>query len=277
MFASTRRFRGSDRSPITRSARTGVAAFAALSLGLAACGDGGDDAADEEAEIEAPADDGAEDGEAAPEDGTDGELEQPEPVGFEDLEDGEVVPGVTLDAPVDDGQSQAQPTPVGSAYVGSLGEQSGAVTVNVEFDGQSLDELLAGIDTLVESGQAEVTSEPEDVEVEGADEASRIELAAPGGEATATGIFATADGNAISIAIEVLEGSDIDIDSIIDSIVIDPARLQAEGVLELDEAPAPETDGGDPAADGSDAGTAPATEDPATEDPATEPETDTDS
>ncbi len=244
MIASLRRTRTTRSQPTGRRARRGVAVAAALSLGLAACAP--DDGADGEDEIEAPADDGAaddgaiDDGAAAEDEVTEGEeLEQPEAAGFDTLTADEVVPGVSLDAPVDEGASQAQPTPTGSAFVGSLADQNGAVTVNVEFEGQSLDELLAGIDDLVEAGQAEVTSGPEPIEIEGADEASRVELAAPGGQAMATGIFATVDGNAISIAVEVLEGSDIDVEAIIDSIVIDADRLQVEGTLELEDAPAP--------------------------------------
>src|SRR5690606_39035313 len=127
------------------------------------------------------------------EEGTDeGTDEEAAPPAFEDLEDGEIVPGVYLDVPGGDEiqvQVQAQPTPTGSGYIAALPDQSGAVSVNVEFDGPELDELLAGVDDLVESGQAEVAAGPDEVDVEGADEASRIELAAPEGGATAVGIF----------------------------------------------------------------------------------------
>lgn len=270
MTASTQRFRTSLLRRRDGRPRPGLALVAALSLGLAACGgDAGDDE-DDAPEIEEPADDvetpgedetsaddgaddsvdggGADDGEAAPE---------PAPAsGFSDLEDGEVVPGVRLDAPIDEDVSQGQPTPTGSAFIAALGDETGALTVNVEFEGQELDDMLAGIEALVESGQAEITSGPDEIDVEGADEASRVELSDPEGGATAVAIFATVDGNSISLAVEVVQGSDIDVEAIIGSIEIDGDRLQAEGTLELDEAPgtADGTDeeglDGDPDADG---------------------------
>jgi hypothetical protein len=269
MSASTRRSRTTLLRRADGRPHAGLAVAAALTLGLAACGNGDDDADDDAPELEEP----AEDVEADPETDTETDTEPdpdaedetaaPEaeqPPGFTTLEDGELVPGVSIDAPIDEEASQGQPTPTGSAFVAALEGETGALTINVEFEGQELDELLAGIDALVESGQAEVTSEPEETEVEGADEASRVELSAPGGEATATGIFAIAGDNAVSIAIEALEGSDIDVEAIIDSIVIDADRLQAEGPLELDDAPAPDgdTDGTDEdAGTGDDAATDP--------------------
>lgn len=244
MMASTRRIR--------RTRRT-LAAAAALTLGLAACG--GDDTTenDDTEEVEAPAEDTEVEDEPVEEDATDGADEQAAPPAFEDLEDGELVPGVYLDIPdADQLQVQAQPTPVGSGYIAAFPDQSGAVSLNVEFDGPPLDELLGGVDELVDSGQAEVASGPEEVEVEGADEASRIELAAPEGGATAIGIFAVADGNAISLAIEVTEGAEVDVEAMIESLRIDPERLQMAGTAELPEAPVE-----DGAADAGTEGTAP--------------------
>lgn len=223
MLASTRR---------TRRSRSTLAAIAALSLGLAACGadDGTTTDDDVDTEVEAPADEGLDDG--AAEDG----IEDPEaaPPAFEDLEDGELVPGVYMDVPVDETLPvQAQPTPLGSAYVAALTDQTGAVSLNVEFEGQDLDQLLEGIDALVESGQAEVTAGPDDIEIEGADEATRVELSAPEGGATATGLFAIADGHAISIAIEVTDEADIDVEAMIDSLRIDADRLEMAGTAEM--------------------------------------------
>jgi hypothetical protein len=278
MLASTRRFRPARAARRVGRGRATVATLAALTLGVAACSTTDDDPAEtDEEEVEAPAEDPAVDdeGEATPpaEEDLAEEEEQAAP-SFETLEGDEVVPGVSLQAPVDDDTFEAQPTPTGSAYVASLEGQTGAVTVNVEFEGQSIDELLSGIDVLVESGQAEVTSDPEDVEVEGADEAQRVELAAPGGQATATGIFAIADGNAISIAVEVLEDADIDVEAIIDSIVIDAERLQAEGTLELDEAPADDAGAGTEDAGADDAGEGTDDDADAADDAATDPEDD---
>jgi hypothetical protein len=247
MIASTRR---------TRRTRSTIAVVAALSLGLAACGGDEEAPETEDAEVEAPADDGAIDDEPA----VDGAEDPQAAPGFEDLEEGEIVPGVYLDVPVDETfPVQAQPTPVGSAYVAAMTDQTGAVSLNVEFEGQSLDELLSGIDDLVEAGQAEVAEGPDEIEVDGADEASRVELAAPEGGATATGIFAIADGNAISLAIEVIDESDIDVEAIIDSLRIDPERLQMAGTAETPEAPDGAADGGveDGAADAGTDETAP--------------------
>jgi hypothetical protein len=227
------------RSRRTLSPRRTIAAAAVLTLGLAACG--GDDNGDapegeDDPEVEAPADDGAVDDGAA-----DG-LEEPEAApGFEDLEEGEIVPGVYLDVPVDESfPVQAQPTPVGSAYVAALTDQTGAVSLNVEFDGQSIDELLSGIDDLVEAGQAEISEGPDDIDVEGADEAVRIELASPEGGATATGIFATADGHAISLAIEVTDDSAIDVEAMIESLRIDTDRIEMAGTMEMPDGTAPD-------------------------------------
>lgn len=237
MLASTRRTRRSHR------ARRTLAAVAVVALGLAACGgDAGTDVTDD-TEVEAPAD-GGEDPEAAP--------------AFEDLEEGEVVPGVYLDVPVDESLPvQAQPTPFGSGYVAALTDQSGAVSLNVEFDGADLGELLASIDALVESGQAEVAAGPETVEVDGADEASRVELAAPEGGATATGLFAIADGHAVSLAIEVSDGSEVDVERIVDSLRIDPDRIEMAGTAEMPEGTdgAAPDDGGDAADAGEDGAT----------------------
>jgi hypothetical protein len=237
MIASLRRSRRS------LAPRRTLALAAALTLGLAACGDDGDT---DEPEVEAPADDGVED-DGLDGDGLDDGEDPTAAPGFEDLEDGEVVPGVYLDVPVDDSfPVQAQPTPVGSAYVAAMTDQAGAVSLNVEFDGQSIDELLSGIDDLVEAGQAEVVEGPDEVEVEGAEEAVRIELAAPEGGATATGIFATtAEGHAVSLAVEVTEGSDIDVEAVIDSLRIDPERIEMAGTLEVPEGEAPGGPGGD--------------------------------
>lgn len=243
MLASTRR---------TRRTRATIAAIAALSLGLAACGADDDTPNtddDVDTEVEAPADDGLD--EEVPEDG----MEDPQaaPPAFEDLEDGELVPGVYMDVPVDESLPvQAQPTPFGSAYVAALTDQTGAVSLNVEFEGQDLDQLLEGIDALVESGQAEVTAGPDEIEIEGADEATRVELSAPEGGATATGLFAIADGHAISIAIEVTDDADIDVEAMIDTLRIDADRIEMAGVAEM-------PDGGD-APDG------PATDDDLDED-----------
>lgn len=260
MRASIRR---SSQTPTHRSRRT-LAAVAALSLGLAACGDDEGGGGTDEAEVEAPADDAAE------EDGGTGEnAEQPEAAAeFEDLQENEVVPGVYLDVPTEaTGQVQARKTPVGSAYLAALDDESGAVSVNVQFEGPDVEGQLEAIDAIVESGQAEVTAGPEAIEIEGADDASRVELEAPGGEASATGLFIVADGNAISLAIEVTEDADVDVDTIVDSLRIDPERLQMAGTAE----PPAITDGGvtdgaatDGAADDgtADAGT---TEEPDTE------------
>jgi hypothetical protein len=246
MLASTRR---------TRRSRSTLAALAALSLGLAACGADDDTTSEDDVdtEVEAPADDGLD--EDAPEDG----VEDPEaaPPAFEDLEEGELVPGVYMDVPVDETLPvQAQPTPVGSAYVAALTDQTGAVSLNVEFDGQDLDQLLEGIDALVESGQAEVTAGPDEIEIEGAEEATRVELSAPEGGATATGLFAIADGHAISIAIEVTDGADIDVEAMIESLRIDAERLEMAGTAEMpDGGEAP--DGTAPDGDAADDGSAP--------------------
>lgn len=255
MIASLRRPRRSQ------APRRTLALAAALTLGLAACG-GDDDGDTDEPELEAPADDGVED-DGVDADGLD-DGEDPAAASFEDLEDGEVVPGVYLDVPVDEEfPVQAQPTPVGSAYVAAMTDQAGAVSLNVEFEGQSVDELLSGIDELVEAGQAEVVEGPDDVEVEGADEAVRVELAAPEGGASATGIFATADGHAVSLAVEVSDEADIDVEAIIDSLRIDAERLEMAGTLDLPEdggempgGPDGEVDGsaGDDGADAEDAG-----------------------
>lgn len=215
---------------------------AASILVLAACGDGEEtEEPDPSPEIEEPADDP----EAAPEGeiGDDGELAEPLPEpGFDDLEEGEVVPGVRIDAPVDEETSTGQPIPTGSAFVGSLAGETGALTVNVELDYPGdVDGLLAGIDALVESGQAEVTDGPSDAEVEGADDAQRVELTSEG--ATAVAVFAIAGGNGISVAVESIEGADLDVDAILDSIVIDPDRLALGAAAGPDDGTAPEQDG----------------------------------
>jgi hypothetical protein len=131
------------------------------------------------------------------------------------------------------------------------------VSLNVEFDGQSIDELLSGIDDLVEAGQAEISEGPDDIEVEGADEAVRVELASPEGGATATGIFATADGHAISLAIEVTDDSAIDVEAMIDSLRIDADRLEMAGTMELPDGPAPDGAPDEGAVDPDAEGTAP--------------------
>lgn len=226
MRASVRR----TGNATTHRARRTLAALAALCLGLAACGDDDESAGGtDETEVEAPADDAAEEDGAT----TDG-AEQPEAASeFEDLEEGEIVPGVYLDVPAEDsGQVQAQKTPVGSAYLAALDEQSGAVSVNVQFEGPDVEGQLEAIDAIVESGQAEIAEGPEEIEIEGADEASRVVLTAPEGGATATGLFIVADGNAISLAIEVTEDADVDVDTIVDSLRIDPERLQMAGTAE---------------------------------------------
>jgi hypothetical protein len=263
MTASTRRSRTTLLRRRDGRPHAGLVVAAALTLGLAACGDDAADEPEDTPEIEEPADDveaPAEDDPVAPDD--EAAAPEPEPApSFTDLEDGEVVPGVRIDAPIDEDAAQGQPTPTGSAFIAALAEETGALTVNVEFEGQELDQMLGGIEALVESGQAEVTSGPDEIEVAGADEASRVELSAPGGDATAIGIFATADGNSVSIAVEVLQDADIDVEAVIDSIEIDADRLQAEGTLELDDAetdPDAGTDGTDGAAvDGDDAATDP--------------------
>lgn len=256
MRASIRR---SCQTPTSRSRRT-LAAVAALSLGLAACGDDEGAGGTDEAEVEAPADDAVE------EDGGTGEgAEQPEAaLEFEDLEENEIVPGVYLEVPEEQtGQVQAQKTPVGSAYLAALNDQSGAVSVNVQFEGPDVEGQLEAIDAIVESGQAEIAEGPEEIDIEGADEASRVVLTAPEGEATATGLFIVADGNAISLAIEVTEDADVDVDTIVDSLRIDPERLQMAGTAE----PPAITDGGatDGATDGTAGADAGTTEEPDTE------------
>jgi hypothetical protein len=224
------------------STRRSLATLAVLTLGLAACGD---DAADDTAsETEAPADDGAaEDGTAddpadgAADAGTDDELPEGEdpaaaPESFEEgaIEEGEVLPGVRLEVPEEqNAEVQQQPLPTGAGYVASLPEQGGAVFVDVEYEGTSLDELLDGIDALVEAGQAELEDGPNDIDVEGADEAARVDLVDPTGEAQAIGVFASVDGVAVSLAVETPVGTDLDVDSIIDSLALDAERLTVEG------------------------------------------------
>jgi hypothetical protein len=264
MTASTRRSRTTLLRRRDGRPNAGLALVAALTLGLAACGDDTTDEPEDTPEIEEPADDveaPADDDTATEDDEAAAPEAEPAPT-FTDLEDGEVVPGVRIDAPIDENAARGQPTPTGSAFLAALAEETGALMVNVEFEGQELDQMLGGIEALVESGQAEVTSGPDEVEVAGADEASRVEISAPDGDATAVSIFATADGNSVSIAVEVVEGADIDVEAVIDSIEIDADRVQAEGVLELDDGdPAAGTDGDagtdGGAVDGDDAATDP--------------------
>lgn len=198
--------------------RRSLAALSVLVVGLAACG-GGDGNGDPAGDVDA-----APEGEAAEDPLAEAEVET-----FEegDLEEGEVVPGVRLEVPPA-AEQQAQPLPAGAGFVAALEDESGAIFLDVQHEGASVDELLADIEALVDEGQAELTETPTEIEVEGADEATTFELTDPTGAAFATGVFATTGTTAVSLAIEVPADSDLDVQAIVDSLVIDPDRLTAE-------------------------------------------------
>lgn len=197
------------------STRRSLALLSALALGLAACGDDGGDAPDDLAGA-----DGTDelDPDALPDD-----LTAPEPPAFDDgdLEDGEVVPGVVMDLP-EGGTIQGGPVPTGAGFAAQYDDQSLVVleTINTEI---SIDELTAGVDQIEASGAAEVISGPDELDLEGADEARIVEVEAEGG-ILGTLVLATVGEHAMSLAIERPEGG-IDAEAIVASLRLDGDRF----------------------------------------------------
>lgn len=217
------------------STRRTLAVFSAAALGLAACGT--DDGAD--TDPAAAPDAQPQDPDQLPEDGMDDlpdELAEQEPPSFEDgdLEDGEVVPGVQLDVP-EGGESQAAPGPGGVVFQAFYPEDETSIFVEAAVAGLAVDDLLVGLEQVEETGEAEITSEPEDIEVEGADEARTVTLVDVN-ERQATIVVATAGEAAVSVAVESAEEADFDAAPILDSLVIDGDRI-VEGTPEAPEQP----------------------------------------
>lgn len=195
------------------STRRSLALLSAVALGLAACGDDGGN--DDPAAV-----DGTDqlDAEQMPDD-----MAAPEPPSFGDdeLEDGEVVPGVKLDLP-EGGTAEGGPVPTGAGFAAQYEDQSLVVleTINTEI---SIDELTAGVDQIEASGAAEVLSGPDEIDIPGADEARIVEVEAEGG-ILGTLILATVGEHALSLAIERPEGG-IDADAIVASLELDGDRF----------------------------------------------------
>ena len=216
------------------STRRTLAMFSAAALALAACGDGDDTD---------PAAGDQPDGQELPDDLDPDELpdeldgqEPPEPPTFEegDLEDGEVVPGVRLEVP-DGGNVEAGPGPTGASFSAQYEDQEAVVFIEAAAAGLSLDQLLQGLDQIEESGEAEITDGPSDVDVPGADEAQRIELVDVEGR-EATLVVAVAGEGAVSLAIEQPGGEGFEVDPIVDSLEVDGDRI-GEGAQPMPEQP----------------------------------------
>lgn len=218
------------------STRRTLAMFSAAALGLAACGT--DDGNDTDSAAAPDAEQG--DADQLPEEGElPDELTDQEPPSFDDgdLEDGEVVPGVQLEVP-DGGESQAAPGPGGVVFQAFYPEDETSIFVEAAVAGLPVDDLLVGLEQVEETGEAEITSEPEDIEVEGADEARTVTLVDVN-DRQATIVVATAGDAAVSVAVESAEDSGFDPSPILDSLVIDGDRV-AEGAPPAPQQPAPE-------------------------------------
>lgn len=204
------------------STRRSLAVFSAAALALAACGSDDDNGSEGDP---AAAPDASEevDPDQLPDDL---DPEAMEPPSFEDgdLEGGEVIPGVTLEVP-EGGEVQAGPGPGGAVFQSLYADTGAVVFVEAAVAGLSVDELLQGLEGIEESGEAEITSEAEDVDVPGADEARRVSLVDVNGR-EATLVVATAGDAAVSMAIEADEGSDFDPEPIIDSLKLDGDRIE---------------------------------------------------
>lgn len=204
------------------STRRSLAVFSAAALALAACGADDDSSPDDDA---AAAPDASEevDPEQLPDD-LDPEAMEPPTFEEGDLEGDEVIPGVVLEVP-EGGEVQAGPGPGGSVFQSLYADTGAVVFVEAAVAGLSVDELLQGLEGIEESGEAEITSEAEDVDVPGADEARRVSLVDVN-ERQATLVVATAGDAAVSMAIEADEGSDFDPEPIIASLELDGERIE---------------------------------------------------
>ena len=221
------------------STRRSLAVLSAATLALAACaeddaGNGDDPAAAPEAEPGDPEDMPEDMPEEMPE-GMEG-MEEQEPPTFEEgeLEDGEVVPGVMLDVP-EGAETQAGPGPGGVAFQAFYTEEEASVFVEAAVQGLSIDDLLVGLEQVEQTGEAEISSEPEDIEVDGADDARTVTLI-DANDRQATIVVATAGEAAVSATVENQEGSEFDADPILDTLSLDGDRI-VEGTPEAPEQP----------------------------------------
>lgn len=213
------------------STRRSLALLSAAAIALAACADDdGDPAA-------APEGDGQE---LSPEDLEDGELpdelqdqldqEQPPAFDEDDLEDGEVLPGVVVDVSGADA-TQAQPAPMGGGAIfeAQYSDQAASVLVVVEPVEVSIDELSSGVEQQLEQDEnTNLTADLQDVEVSGADAArlAEFEGSTPdGAEAVGSLLIATVDANVVQLVTEMQPDSDFDSQSIIDTLQLDAERL----------------------------------------------------
>lgn len=220
------------RAPTRRS----LVILSVAAVALAACGGDGDTdgttapqngTEQNGAELDDVPEDALPDAGQPPEDGElPDELAEQEPPQFEegDLEEGEALPGVRITVP-DDAEVNAGPGPVGAIYQAALLEQETVVFIEAVGSGTSIEELTAGLDDLEESGQAEITEGPDEIDVPGADEAQLIRLMDASGAQQATVLLATAGQGAVSVAIEGSADTDLDPQPIIDSLELDADRL----------------------------------------------------
>lgn len=147
----------------------------------------------------------------------------------DDLEPGELLPGVRLALP---GQVESHATisPDGAGYTGQFADGVAGIFVDVRSGGASVAEMVASVQAIADEGRAEIVDGPAALAVAGADEAQRIVLTLTDGPATAVGVFATAGTVSVSLAIDLVSGApELDVDAILDSLVLDPGRLGGSG------------------------------------------------
>lgn len=174
---------------------------------------------------DASADDGAPtDGTDASADGADGEGFAAEDVDPASIADGEVLPGVRLEVP-DTAVVTTAELPNGRSYIGALDDEEVAVFVEVSPDGPDVATRTADVESLGESGQGTLEEPTAAVDVDGADDAARVAATDPSGRVTATMVAITAGRNAVTVIVEAPVGTEVDVDAILATLAIDPARL----------------------------------------------------
>ena len=143
------------------------------------------------------------------------------------LADGEVLPGLVLTAP-EGTVGRTIEGNGGRTYTGVLDDRNVAVFVEVVPNGPTVDFRVDDVESLAADDGATLDEGPTDVDVPGAEAASRVALTDPRGFVTASTLFATAGSTSISIIVEAPTGSSLDVDAILDSVKIDADRLDAD-------------------------------------------------